>query len=306
MKTGDYYSAGKLLLTGEYLVLCGAQALAIPLNVGQGMTVLAGGEPGMIHWKTRVLDGDWFSAGFRLPELDVAETSDLSVASGLRGILTAGADLNPGFFKEQDGYEIHSRLDFDIRWGWGSSSSLVSNIAWWMEIDPYHLFKKIFGGSGYDVFCARAKKPILFQLIDNKPLVSEVEFNPTFLEKLYFVYLGHKQDSQQSVSRFRSEATVSKVDIEAISGLTREMLASKSLLDFMAVMNRHEDIVSSLLNIPPVGKSRFSDFPGSLKSLGAWGGDFIMAASSESEETVRDYFRSKGLGVIFKYLDLAL
>ena len=74
----------------------------------------------------------------------------------------------------------------------------------------------------------------------------------------------------------------------------------------MGVMNRHEDIVSSLLNIPPVGKSRFPDFPGTLKSLGAWGGDFIMAASSESEETVRDYFRSKGLGVIFKYLDLAL
>ena len=34
-----FYSHGKFLLTGEYLVLKGALALALPLKLGQSMTV---------------------------------------------------------------------------------------------------------------------------------------------------------------------------------------------------------------------------------------------------------------------------
>ena len=34
-----FYSHGKLLLTGEYLVLDGALALAVPCKLGQSLTV---------------------------------------------------------------------------------------------------------------------------------------------------------------------------------------------------------------------------------------------------------------------------
>ena len=34
-----YYSNGKLLLTGEYVVLDGAEALAVPTRFGQNLTV---------------------------------------------------------------------------------------------------------------------------------------------------------------------------------------------------------------------------------------------------------------------------
>jgi mevalonate kinase len=306
LKTGDFYSAGKLLLTGEYLVLCGAEALAIPLKFGQGMTVLPGKDAGMLYWTTFVMDKEWFSARFHIPDFEIIETSHTTIAARLMEVLEAGAGLNPEFFNANEGYLVRTNLEFDIRWGLGSSSSLLSNIAWWMDIDPYSLFKRIYPGSGYDVYCARSKKPILFQLSGEMPTVREVEFLPPFHEKLYFVYLGQKQDSQKSVSRFRSDVSVNQDIVESASLLTHEMIAAKSLDEFAGIMTRHEELISSLLNMEPVGKMRFLDFHGSVKSLGAWGGDFILAACSEPVESVRDYFSSKGLAVIFRYHDMAL
>lgn len=294
-----------MLLSGEYLVLLGAEALAVPLKIGQRMTVFPG-DPGMIRWNTRVLDEDWFFAEFHIPDLEIAETSDDAVAAVLKEILRAGESLKPGFFSREYGWQIKSHLEFHIQWGLGSSSSLVSNIAWWMDVDPYLLFKKVYPGSGYDIFCARAGKPILFHLSGDKPAVSEIDFRPPFPDNLFFIYLGRKQDSQLSVSKFREEVIISKRDIDAVSGLTRSMVAAGSLQEFVAIMEKHEEIISSLLNQQPVGKSRFSDFPGAVKSLGAWGGDFILAASSEPEKVVADYFNNKGLSVIFKYHDLVL
>jgi hypothetical protein len=45
----------------------------------------------------------------------------------------------------------------------------------------------------------------------------------------------------------------------------------------------------------------FSDFNGSIKSLGAWGGDFVLVAS---EENPMSYFKSKGFHTILSYTDL--
>ena len=45
MSTKVFYSHGKLLLTGEYVVLDGAKALAIPTNKGQYLTVKPIDEP---------------------------------------------------------------------------------------------------------------------------------------------------------------------------------------------------------------------------------------------------------------------
>jgi hypothetical protein len=45
----------------------------------------------------------------------------------------------------------------------------------------------------------------------------------------------------------------------------------------------------------------FSDFPGTIKSLGSWGGDFILSASHLTTEEVRKYFKQKGYSAVFKY-----
>jgi len=41
-----------------------------------------------------------------------------------------------------------------------------------------------------------------------------------------------------------------------------------------------------------------------MKSLGAWGGDFVLATSQASEEETRKYFGQKGFTTVFKLVEL--
>ena len=45
----------------------------------------------------------------------------------------------------------------------------------------------------------------------------------------------------------------------------------------------------------------FSDYSGEIKSLGAWGGDFILAAGPIN---TKKYFEEKGYKTIFSYKDM--
>ncbi len=47
----------------------------------------------------------------------------------------------------------------------------------------------------------------------------------------------------------------------------------------------------------------FPDFDGFVKSLGAWGGDFVMAGG---EGDIPSYFRVKGYGTVLRYRDMVL
>jgi hypothetical protein len=47
----------------------------------------------------------------------------------------------------------------------------------------------------------------------------------------------------------------------------------------------------------------FSDFKGEIKSLGAWGGDFVMVIS-ESDPTA--YFSEKGFTTVISYDEMIL
>ena len=47
-------------------------------------------------------------------------------------------------------------------------------------------------------------------------------------------------------------------------------------------------------------KLKFKDFKGEIKSLGAWGGDFILASGDDSPS----YFKSKGYKTIIKFDDM--
>jgi hypothetical protein len=54
----------------------------------------------------------------------------------------------------------------------------------------------------------------------------------------------------------------------------------------------------------PVKEKLFSDFKGAIKSLGAWGGDFVMVATEEDLQSVKAYFKTKDLDVVYSYNDL--
>ena len=54
----------------------------------------------------------------------------------------------------------------------------------------------------------------------------------------------------------------------------------------------------------PVKNKIFPDFWGAIKSLGAWGGDFVLATSSKDEATTKDYFNSKGYHTVLLFSEL--
>ena len=324
-----YQTHGKFLLTGEYLVLKGALALAVPLKLGQTLAVETVCTPSL-HWNAYKPDGHWFSVALNPENLEIIDSDDQPKAEKLRQILQAVKQLNPNAF-EGNNLKFTTRLGFDPNWGLGSSSTLIANLAQWADVNPYELLKLTFGGSGYDIACATAEGPIYYQLVGldclekgffESPLpplkggsakrqsettrkIEPVYFQPSFAEHLFFVYQGQKQSSSKEVKAFleKTNPTDLQKDIESISEISRAVPKCETLDDFGLLMQCHERIIARCIGQTPVQK-RFPDFEGTLKSLGAWGGDFILAATEWTENQVREYFKGKGLEVVFGYNDI--
>lgn len=303
-----FHAHGKLMLTGEYLVLQGARALALPLNLGQSLEVTTiDDENGMIHWDAYTPRGFWFASIFSKHDFTVHASDDMDKADNLSRIFKAIKSLNPNILQDKKDYFFITRLEFDSEWGLGSSSTLISLLAQWAEVDPYELLKMTMGGSGYDIACATASQPIIYHLENSSPIVEKADFKPAFADKLYFVYQGHKQSSGKEVKSFKERAKTNDFssEVSEISNISNELVRTSSFNDFCALLSRHEEIMSRCLEQPPL-KSHYSDFQGVIKSLGAWGGDFFLAATELSEKEVKDYFCKKGLNVVIKYDDIVL
>ena len=297
MKT-TFYGNGKLLLTSEYLVLDGAKALAIPTKYGQYLEVEKLSEK-VLLWKS--LDEHnrvWFEAIYNISN-DSLElfTEKNEVSETLLFILQQTKKLNPSFLLENKGYQITTKLNFSKNWGLGTSSTLISTIAAWAKVDAFTLLKNSFGGSGYDIACAIHDKPILFSNNEHPPIIEEVVLPWDFKDELFFVYLNKKQDSKQAIGRYKNLNTNKKEAIVKVNALTQALISSKTLSAFENLLQEHEEILSNLLQLPKVKKAYFKDYPGIIKSLGAWGGDFVLATSKEA----LDYFPSKGYSVIIPF-----
>ena len=308
-----YQAHGKFLLTGEYLVLKGALALALPLKLGQNFEVsLTDTDTHRLHWIARQPEGPWFSALFDTDTLRPISTDDLTKAEKLASILNAVRQLKPTAFYGGD-LRFHTHLDFNPEWGLGSSSTLIANLARWAKVDPYELLKLTFGGSGYDIACATAEGPIYYQIKTEVPepvegpTVKPIDFHPSFADHLFFIYQGQKQSSSKEVKAFLEKANPVDLqkDIDSISWISHAVPQCQSLDEFGMLMQCHERIISRCIGQEPVQK-RFPDFEGVLKSLGAWGGDFILAATEWDENQVKAYFKEKGLEVVFGYKEMVL
>lgn len=307
-----YQSHGKFLLTGEYLVLKGALALALPLKLGQSLTVETVCTPSL-QWNAYKPNGPWFSVTMNTENLEIINSDDQPKAEKLSEILKAVKQLNPAAFK--DGLYFETHLDFDPNWGLGSSSTLIANLARWANVNPYELLKLTFGGSGYDIACATAEGPIYYQVKAEvpepvegpTPKVENVDFNPPFAEHLFFIYQGQKQSSSKEIKSFLKKTNPIDLqkDIEGVSEISRAVPKCQSLDEFAMLMQCHERIIARCIGQEPVQK-RFPDFEGVLKSLGAWGGDFILAATVWDKSQVEAYFKKKGLEVVFGYKEMVL
>ena len=294
----EIYSSGKVLLTGEYVILDGALSLASPTKYGQYLK-LEENQSNLINWKSINYDGKiWFECTIKNENLEIKSTSSKKVSETLIRIVNLIREYNTSFLKNH-GSDILTNLTFDKDWGLGSSSTLISNLASLSGVDPYILNNKIFKGSGYDIACANSISPIVYQLIKGKRIIDEISFNPSFHEKIYFIYLNKKQSSISEIENYNNKASDSIIN--EINNITSMILKCNTINAYNELIESHELIISKLISKPTIKETLFKDFNGSIKSLGAWGGDMIMATSHSDPIT---YFKKKGYSTIFKYKEL--
>jgi mevalonate kinase len=258
----SFWSSGKLLLSGEYWVLHGATALAVPTLLGQRLTYTPHERP--LHWTA--LDRH------RKPWLDAAAAEDPHVASLLRAAKSLGGQVPTTG-------SVRTELEFDRAWGWGSSSSLTDLVAQWTGVPALDLHFATSQGSGFDVACARATSALTYR----KTGPARAEWSAVAaahwpVEHFALVYLGQKQDSQKEVRRSRREPLPAERD--AISALSLAMAEAREAAHWSALIEEAEARTAEWTGLPRV-QERFGGVRATLKSLGAWGGDFVLAVAED-------------------------
>lgn len=296
-----FHSNGKLLLTGEYLVLDGALALAIPTSYGQSLKLSRSDIPG-IQWTSFDSEGRiWYQGEFYINEDGIQPGISDETSKTLLQILREARKINTKFLSDSDGFKVTTTLNFPRNWGLGTSSTLINNIAQWAGIDGIELLRAGFGGSGYDIAAAQHNSPILYSNKSGEATVTPLRLTWDFLDRLNFVHLNKKQDSKKGIALYRALTGEKDHLISNISALTLKIIASESLTEFITLMEAHESAISRLLGIPKVKDSLFPDYTGLVKSLGAWGGDFVLVSG---DATALEYFRDKGFNTIIPFSEM--
>jgi len=310
MSKKTFFSPGKLMLTGEYVVLNGAKSLAIPTGkYGQFLEVKLN-ETSSHKWKSYEYQEKWFEAEFSSDLKQILFSTDIQKAKLLLQILQFIQEYNHKLFQQP--LSFTTRINFNKEWGFGSSSSLLVLLYKWSKINPFVLNKKFFGGSGYDIAVGIENKPLIYQLkeksinlLNSRPLwkenkgpywkgISSLDF--PFSSDLILVYLNKKQKSADEIKKY-SSMSIKPEQIERISSITESIRKVQNRADFITLIREHEQIISTILGRPRIKEQYFPDFEGEIKSLGAWGGDFVLAIGQNS----RDYFLKKAYRTILDF-----
>ncbi len=286
----------------------GAKALALPIRFGQEMNIKFIFEPKLI-WKSTENNQEWFNATFALPNLEIINTSNNSIAYKLKKILSAAQSLNNEFLSTNSGFNININANYPLKWGLGSSSTLISMIAQWAIINDFSLYNLVSNGSGYDIACATQNTPIYYQKTKDSTQISQIKIRNGIKHNSVFVYLGKKQDSNIEIERYKKIEKPSKNTLKHISKLTEKICKASNAIQLINHVIEHEEILSSLLNKPTLEtqlKAKNIIFNGAIKSLGAWGGDFAMFVANEPLYVTKDNLKKLGFNTMFTYDELLI
>lgn len=283
------------MLFGEYIVLRGSDSLAFPLKFGQDLDVHPDSET---SWKSYSPDGCWFEANFD-GDLNLLSTNNQEAGEILSKLFKFIRSKKPSI---NFNASFKATADFNLSWGLGSSSTLISLLAQWSGCNPYELLEVSFGGSGYDIACATAKQPIVYSVDDR--LKKEVALSPSVTSQFLFVYLGEKQNSRNEIKRF-TKSEVTNQDIESINEIVHKSIECNDIESFEELIDESERLLSPIIGKERLKEHIFADYKYSIKSLGAWGGDFFLATFRDLD-TAKNYFNSKGYNTMFTYNELIL
>jgi mevalonate kinase len=297
-----FYGHGKLLITGEYFVLDGAQALAIPTKFGQQLRVKElTSSDNTLYWvalnsKKQI----WLNLVFDKTDFSCLNANSPE-ATRLSSMLFEARKLNPEFLSSAKDLAIETQLEFPNEWGLGSSSTLIYCLSQWAKVDGYQLLNATIGGSGYDVACAGYDAPVLYQLQNGTPETLAVKWKPDFTEYIYFAYLGKKQLSSEGIKYYRGKLNEKQQIVNQLTRITAQVLNCKSFSVFEELLYEHEEVIGSALKMVKVKDAHFQDYWGSIKSLGAWGGDFMLLTNNRSREELQTYLAEKNIHTVFRY-----
>ncbi len=303
-----FRARGKLLLTGEYLVLDGAVAFAVPTQPGQTLSVVQSDDADAIYWTS--LDdrgGVWFNERYLREDLVAPPPAvDRSAKARVARLLHHALAAHPQLWPAHTGLRLTTQLEFARDWGLGSSATLAYLVAAWAGADAFALNQAEFGGSGYDVACAGATGPLTYRLNQGKPIAKRRTWYPPFFDQLYFVHLGRKQDSRAGILAYRqgSDGELERY-VSELNDISEATMSATSAGEFAEALRQHEALVGYVTHQEPLGRGRFADFPGVVKSLGAWGGDFVLALAT-SRVDVPAYFAAHGLRTVLRAGELLL
>lgn len=309
MSDTSFYAHGKLLLTSEYFVLDGAKAIALPTKLGQSLHITKNNEHTInpkLDWESYDVNQDlWMRVSFDLGSFDIIsnEGEDSSI---LQNILRTAREMNPDFLSQPHDRKVRTELEFSRKWGLGSSSTLIAMIAKWAGISPFGLLENTIGGSGYDIACADAEGAIAYQKINGQRTSTKASFNPDFKGQLYFVYLNKKKCSRQGIASYKEKPTPTKSALDKLETIVTDILNASDLKTFETSLKEHEKLVADHMSFKTVQDDLFPDYWGAVKSLGAWGGDFVICTSDRDYEATRAYFEKRGYQTVIKYKDLIL
>lgn len=299
----QFFSHGKLLLTSEYMILDGALAFAIPTQFGQKLTIQEiEDSQSLIIWDSRCQNQLWVKTKINYKNWKILESNLTDSALFIMNIIKEIQKLSSDKFKKNTSYLIKSNLEFPQNFGLGSSSTLITNLSEWAKINPFELNENILGGSGYDIAVAQNSSAILYQIKDKIQHIEKINFLPKFRNELLFIHLNQKQNSREGIKLYRSKNKSQQL-IQEFSEITKSIIQCNDINNFSELMNLHEKKLSQFLELKTAKEIYFPDCPVFIKSLGAWGGDFIM---SRKFNGYQKYFKEKGFESIFTWQDLIL
>ena len=165
------------------------------------------------------------------------------------------------------------------------------------------MLKLTYQGSGYDIAVAKCKKSIFFQKEGDFNEITHTKFSPPFKDNLFFIHLNKKVNSQKEVIKFLNYKNEFKDDILRINYLGNMFINEKNQETFNEMLKEHEEIISNIVSKKPIQKALFKDFYGQIKSLGSWGGDFILASG---DNETPNYFSKKGFKTIIPFSEMKL
>jgi len=292
----NFTAHGKLLLTGEYAITQSARGIAMPTSFGQHLSLESYEGPEHVLWVA--LDNEnkpWFTAGFDR-EGRVLHSSSEAMAQKLQVFLEPVRQSN-GW---NASVRAQTKVDFPRLWGLGTSSTLCALLAQWAKIDALS-YRKLHGGSGYDLACAQANGAISYELSHEQPEIKDVQL-PEVLKESVFVYRGAKQNTDSSLKLVRSKPFSSE-QCKEITRLSDAFLLAKSIEDLESIIEKHELLIANHLGLERAIDGPFKGVVGQVKSLGGWGGDFVMLTRFEEN---RQWLEANGFTTIIPFETMTL